>query len=374
MEWLIAIFLMAAGTHFFLLSKIARAVGYQRLDHKAIEPLTVIVAARNEAQNIEVCLNALLANDYSEDWYILVVNDRSEDDTGAILEALSARHPRLSILHISHCPEGMPPKKHALTQAIQNAQTDLLLFIDADCIAPPNWVQSMAEGFRGSTELVLGTSPYLRRPGFLNALIQYETLQTAFLYLGMAGLELPYMGVGRSLAYRKSFFENIGGFQSGIQSLSGDDDLLVNHHGRGRHTSTVRSSPVLSIPPDSWHTWWRQKLRHLSAGKWYRPERMIYPGLFQSSWLLALITGLIISIYKPFPLLIILYVFSLFRFFLWVRTVKFQGNYAREFVLLPLLECFFVLYQVGMIPLGMILKPKWTSSHPHPPEQKKTEF
>jgi hypothetical protein len=112
----------------------------------------------------------------------------------------------------------------------------------------------------------------------------------------------------------------------------------------------------------------------LSAGKWYRPERMIYPGLFQSSWLLALITGLIISIYKPFPLLIILYVFSLFRFFLWVRTVKFQGNYAREFVLLPLLECFFVLYQVGMIPLGMILKPKWTSSHPHPPEQKKTEF
>jgi poly-beta-1,6-N-acetyl-D-glucosamine synthase len=375
MEWLILFFLGMALLHAYLFKKIAK--GLQASSNPTTnptEPLSIIIAARNEAHQIEKCLDAILKNEYTEDWEIIVVNDRSEDNTESILERLEKSHPRLRHLSIRDCPENFPPKKYALTQGIQAAKYECLLFTDADCLVPENWIQEMAKRFSPRTKVILGSGPYQRKSGFLNALIQFETLQTAFLYLGMAGNQSPYMSVGRNLAYRKSFFETVGGFNSGIQSLSGDDDLLINHHAPGNATAIILSVPVISAPPIRWSIWFRQKLRHLSAGKFYRPGTMFLPGLFQFSWLMALLSGLVISTYEPFPLLLILWIFALVRLGIMNSLTKFKGVLTREFVLLPLLELLFVLYQLIIAPAGMILKPKWTSSHPHPPEQKKTAF
>lgn len=375
MEWLIIVFLGSALLHAYLLNKIAK--GLKTVNNPIpipTEPVSVIIAARNEAHQIEKCLEAILKNEYSEDWEIIVVNDRSEDNTESILERLEKSHTRLRHLNIRHCPENFPPKKYALTQGIQAAKYECLIFTDADCLVPENWIQEMAKRFHPSTQVILGSGPYERKPGLLNALIQFETMQTAFLYLGMAGNQSPYMSVGRNLAYRKSFFETVDGFNSGIQSLSGDDDLLINHHAPGNATAIILSVPVISAPPIRWSIWFRQKLRHLSAGKFYRPGTMFLPGLFQFSWMLTLLIGLLISTYEPFPLLIILWAYSLIRLGIMNSRTKFKGVLTREFVLLPLLEFLFVLYQVIITPAGLILKPKWTSSHPHPPEQKKTVF
>jgi len=375
MEWLIIVFMGMTLLHAYLFKKIAK--GLQIVNKPLLiqpEPISVIIAARNEAHQIEKCLDAILKNEYSEDWEIIVINDRSEDDTENILQRLEKFHTRLRHLKIRHCPENFPPKKYALTQGIQAAKYECLLFTDADCLVPENWIQEMAKRFLPNTQVILGSGPYERKPGLLNALIQFETIQTAFLYLGMAGNQTPYMSVGRNLAYRKSFFEKVGGFSSGIQSLSGDDDLLVNHHAPGKATAIVLPVPVISLAPSKWSVWFRQKLRHLSAGKFYRPGTMFLPGLFQFSWMITLLSGLVISIYKPFPLLPMLWIFALLRLGIMSSLTKFKGVLTREFVLLPLLELLFVLYQLIIAPAGMILKPKWTSSHQHPPEQKKTAF
>jgi len=375
MEWLILFLMGMALLHAFLFKKIAK--GLQASSNPTTsptEPLSIILAARNEAHQIEKCLEAILKNEYYEDWEIIVVNDRSEDNTESILERLEKFHPRLRHITIRHCPENFPPKKYALTQGIQAAKYECLLFTDADCLVPEYWIQEMAKRFSPHTKVILGSGPYQRKSGLLNALIQFETLQTAFLYLGMAGNQSPYMSVGRNLAYRKSFFEKVGGFSSGIQSLSGDDDLLINHHAPGNATAIVLSVPVISLAPSKWSVWFRQKLRHLSAGKFYRPGTMFLPGLFQFSWMMTLLSGLVISIYETFPLLPILWILALVRIGIMNSLTKFKGVLTREFVLLPLLELLFVLYQLIIAPAGMILKPKWTSSHPHPPEQKKTAF
>lgn len=375
MEWLVIFFLGMAILHAYLLKKILAGLKTPLLPtHTITEPISVLIAARNEAHQIEKCLLSILANEYSDEWEVLVINDRSTDRTEEILVALEKEYPRLRHITISERPEDFPPKKYALTQGIHAAQFEVLLFTDADCVVPSNWIKEMAQTFSEKTEVVIGSGPYARIPGLLNALVQFETLQTGFLYLGMAGNQNPYMSVGRNLAYRKSFFQNVGGFDSGKQSLSGDDDLLINHHARGKFTRIVLDVPVISQPPETWSVWFRQKLRHLSAGKYYRPGSMFLPGLFQFSWTMTLISGLILSIFEPIPLLFLIGLYSVTRLAIMGKTTKFRAALTREFVLLPLLEFLFVLYQLILAPAGMIIKPKWTSSHPHPPEQKKTAF
>lgn len=375
MEWLVSLFLLSLILHTWTLRTLAK--GCQKktpIRTESLPPVSVIIAARNEAPNLEACLAAVFQNEYPANWEVVLVNDRSTDATLEIAREWESRHLNLKVVSVDSCPKEFPPKKYALTQGIQHATHEHLLFTDADCRVPTDWLLKMGGAFGDNTEVVLGSGPYFRKPGLLNGLIQYETLQTAFLYLGMAGNGNPYMGIGRNLAYRKSFFERANGFQSSLQSLSGDDDLLVNHHASGLKTRILREAPVYSEPTLTWKAWISQKMRHLSAGKFYRPETMLLPGLFQATWGLTLLTGLTISWFQPLPLLLIIWAFALFRLDLMRRAVKFHPIFTREFVILPLLECLFALYQLVIGPAGMIFKPKWTSSRPHPQEQKKTGF
>ena len=120
---------------------------------------------------------------------------------------------------------------------------------------------------------MLGFSAYTEAPGFLNQLIRFETLLTAAQYLSFAWRGWPYMGVGRNLAYTRNCFMATKGFASHIRQLSGDDDLLVQDAVRQHQRVAVvadASAHTLSEPATTWRGWWRQKRRHLSAGRAYR--------------------------------------------------------------------------------------------------------
>src|SRR5690606_8268381 len=118
-------------------------------------------------------------------------------------------YPNLRTVTIKYTPDHVTGKKYALTLGIKVAKYDIILLTDADCIpASPHWVQRMSGPLRRDKYkmLVLGYSAYNRQPGLLNRLIQYETLLTAIQYVSFALWGAPFMGVGRNLAYRKTFF------------------------------------------------------------------------------------------------------------------------------------------------------------------------
>lgn len=107
-------------------------------DKQTAASLTVIVPARDEAANIEATLRSLLAQDL-EDLQIIAVNDRSVDETGAIMQRLAAENPaRLSVLHITELPAGWVGKQHAMAVAAAQAETDWLLFTDGDVVFAPD--------------------------------------------------------------------------------------------------------------------------------------------------------------------------------------------------------------------------------------------
>ncbi len=235
-------------------------------------PVSVIICARNEAENLEKHLPAFLAQDHP-DFEIVVVNDCSTDHTEEVLMNLKVDHPHLRYTSIQPDRKFTHGKKLAVTVGIKAARHEHLLLSDADCYpSSDQWVSRMSAHFSDTTELVLGVGKYVRTRRLLNLLVRYETLFTAMQYISFAIKGKPFMGVGRNMAYVKKLFFRHKGFASHLKVLSGDDDLFVNEAATPQNTS-VEINPAgmtISIPPGRIKAWFKQKKRHLSTGKYYK--------------------------------------------------------------------------------------------------------
>jgi biofilm PGA synthesis N-glycosyltransferase PgaC len=242
-------------------------------------PVSVIISARNEAQNLAANLPSILEQDYP-DFEVVVINDCSVDDSDIILEELQAKYPKLKVVNVAINDRFKTGKKFALTMGIKAAKNEYLLFTDADCTpASPNWITRMAVNFMGQTEIVLGYSPYAASNNFLNPFIRFETLKTAINYLSAALAGNPYMGIGRNLAYTKTLFFKNKGFASHMHVMSGDDDLFVNENGTTDNTAIEIHPEAFTYSPakSTWSSLYRQKRRHMGVGKLYknRHRRML---------------------------------------------------------------------------------------------------
>ena len=253
------------------LVKVDDLPGYAR------KPISVIICARNEAENLAKYLPAVLQQDYPN-FEVIVVNDRSWDGTREVLEEFTSLYPQLRIVTVAEGEKFIAGKKFAVTMGIKAAVHEWLVFTDADCEpASPNWLMGMQQPDDEKIDIVLGYSPYLRRRGLLNSLIRFETFFTAVNYLSFALKGMPYMGVGRNMAYKKSLFFKNKGFASHMHIPSGDDDLFVNAHATPYNTviRMNRHTHVWSVPNTSFSGYLKQKKRHFGAGKLYKPKHKI---------------------------------------------------------------------------------------------------
>jgi biofilm PGA synthesis N-glycosyltransferase PgaC len=237
-------------------------------------PVSVVICARNEATNLREFLPFVLDQNYP-DFEVVVVNDRSWDGTREVLEAYAKTFPRLKLVHVPEGGKFIAGKKFAVTMGIKAAAYDWLVFTDADCKPNSvNWLAGMQQPADPEIEIVLGYSPYLKTRGLLNSLIRFETFFTAVNYLAFAVKGMPYMGVGRNMAYRKSLFFKNKGFATHMHIPSGDDDLFVNANATRTNTA-IQLNPetfVWSEPKRTWAGYLRQKKRHFGAGKQYKAK------------------------------------------------------------------------------------------------------
>lgn len=262
-------------------------------------PVSVIICARNEAVNLREHLPAVLQQDYS-DYEVIVVNDCSEDDSDMVLSELKVQFPHLKISTIKKDPLFHHNKKLAQIIGIKAATNDILLFTDADCRpVSDKWIALMTSHLRNEKTIVLGYGGYNHGKGLLNRYIRYDAMFIAMQYLGRALRGLPYMGVGRNLAYRKSLFLSSNGFSKHYHIASGDDDLFVNANANKQNTAaeTGPGSHTRSVPAGSFNDLLRQKQRHMSTAGMYRTRdkfmlivEPISRLLFYASFVLSLVT------------------------------------------------------------------------------------
>lgn len=290
--WVFAVLILCTIAQlFYYFYFFIRLVLYKSKDkfQSQTHAVSVIICTRDEAQNLERHLPEVLQQQYGTTHEVIVVNDNSFDDTKYFLEELQKIFRHLHPITLTQEAKHIPGKKWPLSVGIKSSKYEVMLLTDADCRpASPWWIQKMQDAYHENTQLVLGYGAYEKKPGMLNKLVRWETFLTALQYLSYALAGKPYMGVGRNLSYRKDLFYKMKGFSSLNHIPGGDDDLFINKVANSHNTAVVidKDAFTLSVPPQNFNQWWRQKARHYSTAKYYKPMHKWLLAMFSISHLL----------------------------------------------------------------------------------------
>ncbi len=323
--------------------------------------ISVIICAKNEAENLKNFFPLILEQEYPN-FEVILINDNSNDKTLEIMESFQAKNDNVKIVDVKPIEAFWGSKKYALTLGIKAASNNFLLFTDADCKPLSKyWIKEMSSHFSNSKTLVLGYGSYKKKKySLINKLIRFETLLTAIQYFSYAKIGIPYMGVGRNLAYRKESFFKSNGFMSHMDIRSGDDDLFVNQVANSNNTAICfsKSSITESIPETSIKSWINQKRRHVSTSKYYKPQHKFLLGVFYLSQLLFWSLSIIlISFLFQWKTVVILFMLRIVIQYISIGFSAKKLNELDTIALLPFLELFLVFSQLVIFISNLISKP-----------------
>lgn len=328
---------------YLLLYTIAIA-GYRQTDVGSDAPMSVIICVRNELEKLQNNLPKILCQKHNQ-FEVIVVNDRSTDGSYEYLIGLKDQYPNFKLVQVDSVPDHIHSKKYAITLGVKAAQYENLVFTDADCHpVTENWITKMAN----KKAFVLGVSLYEKQRGLLNLLIRYETYITAMQYIGNGLMGKPYMGVGRNLGYSKQLFIEKKGFNQFQGVVGGDDDLFVNQHATRKNTKITLGNDALiySSPKTTWSSFFIQKTRHLSVGKYYKFVDKVILGIFSLSLVMFWISGITFAFFEP---KLVLVGFSIRLVIMYLLFYTMSKRFGERFVpfVIPILDFLYVICYIS---------------------------
>ncbi|MFV8347330.1 glycosyltransferase [Flavobacterium sp. ZB4P13] len=332
----------------------------QKITPKRI-PISVIVCAKNEEENVANFIPLLAEQNYP-DFEIVLIDDASSDTTFAIFEDFEKQYPNVRLVKVENNEAFWGNKKYALTLGIKAAKKEYLLFTDADCYpTSKEWITAMSSQFTMQKTIVLGYGKYEKiANSFLNKIIRFETLLTAIQYFSWAKIGHPYMGVGRNLAYKKEEFFNVNGFIEHMQIRSGDDDLFINQAAKAKNT-TIAYTPesfTLSKPKTTYKDWLIQKRRHVATANYYKPLDKLQLGAFYCSQLLFILLPILLLAFQ-FQWILVLSLIALRYLVAWIvvgfSATKFKENDIKFWF--PIVEIVLIFTQINIFITNIFSKP-----------------
>nr|WP_315191109.1 glycosyltransferase [uncultured Flavobacterium sp.] len=332
----------------------------QKITPKRI-PISVIVCAKNEEENVANFIPILAEQNYP-DFEIVLIDDASSDATLAVFEEFEKQYPNIRLVKVENNEAFWGNKKYALTLGIKAAKKEYLLFTDADCYpTSKDWITAMSSQFTMQKTIVLGYGKYEKiANSFLNKIIRFETLLTAIQYFSWAKAGHPYMGVGRNMGYKKEEFFNVNGFIEHIQVRSGDDDLFINQAANAKNV-TIAYTPesfTLSKPKTSFKEFFTQKRRHVATANYYKPFDKLQLGLFYCSQLLFILLAALLIAFQ-FQWILVLSLLLTRYIVAWV-VVGFSAGKLKENDIkfwFPIVEIVLIFTQINIFITNIFSKP-----------------
>lgn len=267
-----------------------------------LPPVSVIICAREESENLRRNLAAVLEQDYPQ-FEVIVINDGDTDESEDYLTLLEEKYPHLYHSFVPGSSRYISRKKLAVTLGIKASKYDWLVFTEARCQPQSNqWLRLLARNFTSRTQVVLGYSGYERGKGWLHKRVAFDNLFTSMRYLGFALAGSPYMGIGRNIAYRKELFYSQKGFSAHLNLQRGDDDLFINHVATAENTRVeTDAEAIVRMPPVYRAKDWREdKIGYASTARLYHGAQRRLAGLetttrlaFYASWIAAFAMGIL---------------------------------------------------------------------------------
>ncbi len=355
----IAVVLIQVSYYLGIFSRFAFAKKQQNTPRNI--PVSVIVCAKNEEENVKKLIPLLLNQAYPS-FEIVLINDASSDNTLEVFKEYSKLHHNIKIVDVINNEAFWGNKKYALTLGIKAAKNEFLLFTDADCY--PNseqWISEMTSRFSKVKTIVLGYGAYEKvKNSLLNKLIRFETSLTAIQYFGWAKTGNPYMGIGRNMAYKREEFFKTNGFINHMKIRSGDDDLFINEAANSKNTSICFSqeSFTYSEPKKNFRDWIRQKRRHVSTAEHYKFFDRAQLALFYLSQSLFILLAVFLAINGCNWI----YLVSLigFRYLVTWLVIGFSASKLKEkdtIYLYPILEIMLIFIQLNVFVSNIFSKP-----------------
>ena len=234
--------------------------------------VSIIVAIRNEEANIIDLLDCLVSQNYPTELYeIIIVNDRSTDNSTEIIKPYLSRFPNISLITIHQTELGWGSKKWALNSGINQAIGTVVIQTDADCRPPSTWVKSMASKFDDDgISFVFGPSPLHSSIPLLSHFFEFESLSQDSISAASSSRGLVMSCTGRNMGFRKSTFVKINGYDGIEHFVSGDDDLLIQKFASKSKAGIIfnydSSALVKSSAPSTLNEFINQRIRFASKG------------------------------------------------------------------------------------------------------------
>jgi glycosyltransferase involved in cell wall biosynthesis len=306
-------------------------------DTEATQLVTVIIPARNESANIKACLSALMAQTYPRSLIeIIVVDDLSEDDTAEIVKNFPVK-----LIRNNPKPGTIAFKKQAIATGISQASGALILTTDADCIVANTWVSTMVNTLQ-SQRAYMVTGPVKMMPGN-QCLSMFQSLDFAILQgitAASVGSGIHDMSSGANLAYIKSFYHEVGGF-NGIDDIASGDDMLLMQKFSAQYPGSIgyafsTDAMVNTKTEPTWKLFLQQRIRWASKATKYKDPvlfRILLLVYAVNLWVVAL---LVMGLWnrRAFVFGLILMIIKL------MIEWRFVQNVMQFFSLLPLMRWF----------------------------------
>lgn len=247
---------------------------------KASTKISVVIAARNEEENIPDLMQGLQQQTYPKELFeVILVDDHSTDAT----VIMAKRYDHVKVLSLTNGSDINSHKKKAIETGIAAATGDLIVTTDADCIPPPGWLETIA-AFKEETNAVFIAAPV--RFSCNSSLLQIFQAMDFMVLQGITGAAVfrkhLAMSNGANLAYEKKVFDEAGGFK-GINHIASGDDMLLMHKIAKLHPSRIyylksRAAIVPTLPMTTWKKFFNQRIRWASKATQYN-DRRIFPVL-----------------------------------------------------------------------------------------------
>ncbi len=248
--------------------------------------VSVVIAARNEENNIARLLTTLVNQTYPSDQFqIIVANDNSTDGTASIVDQFSQKWNNIKLLNVTGRKNAVSPKKNALSQAIEIADGEIILSTDADCLVGKYWIESMVACFNDN-EMVIGFSRTKladwSKTNFIRKFEHFDFLAMLYAAAGAISSGKYFSCSGQNIAYKKQAYIKVGGFEKIKHLISGDDVNLMQLFRKNEMKVSFAftdHSYVYTKPIENIGKFLSQRSRWTSNMKWQivlNPEFFVY--------------------------------------------------------------------------------------------------
>ncbi len=324
-------------------------------DPEKLPFISIIVPARNEADNIENCITSLCIQQYPSHLFeVIIIDDESTDNTYSLVEQLASLLPNIKLLRSIDGPSTTATaKKRAIEAGIASARGDLIVCTDADCSHPALWLKTIG-GYWQQKQIKFIAAPVVFQTEH-SLLSVFQTLD----FMTLQGITAASVATGfhtmcngANIAYSKQAFYEVGGF-SGIDNLPTGDDMLLMYkiyqkYPEGiayiRHANAVVSTKAAQ----DWSSFFNQRIRWASKAAFFDDKRIFLVLLLVymvNLWLLGLAVGSAFSSTARFNFMLVLGVKTLVEaLFLWPVAIFFKK--ARYMWIFPILQPVHILYTI----------------------------